>query len=106
MRANDTNVLVRLATQDDDRQVAAAEAFVAGGRGFLISCRSRPAVEMFLDQQNLVVKDSDTVASALESYRKRRALGLPGLGGRSQAGHLPLGTFDHALSKLDSVQKL
>ena len=31
MRAVDTNVLVRLATRDDARQTAAAEAFVAAG---------------------------------------------------------------------------
>ena len=31
MRAVDTNLLVRLATRDDPRQTAAAEAFVAGG---------------------------------------------------------------------------
>jgi len=31
MRAVDTNVLVRLATRDDAKQVAAAEAFIAKG---------------------------------------------------------------------------
>ena len=31
MRAVDTNVLVRLATRDDAKQVAAAEAFIAPG---------------------------------------------------------------------------
>jgi len=31
MRAVDTNVLVRLVTRDDARQLAAAEAFVASG---------------------------------------------------------------------------
>lgn len=31
MHAVDTNVLVRLAVQDDAKQVAAAEAFVANG---------------------------------------------------------------------------
>ncbi|MFP5284626.1 MAG: PIN domain-containing protein, partial [Thermoanaerobaculia bacterium] len=31
MRAVDTNVLVRLITRDDDKQTAAAEAFVASG---------------------------------------------------------------------------
>ena len=31
MRAVDSNVLVRLVTRDDPRQVAAAEAFVARG---------------------------------------------------------------------------
>lgn len=31
MRAVDTNVLVRLVTRDDERQVASAEAFIAKG---------------------------------------------------------------------------
>ena len=31
MRAIDTNVLVRLIARDDDKQVAAAESFVARG---------------------------------------------------------------------------
>ena len=126
MRAIDTNVLVRLATHDDDRQVAAAEAFVAGGAWVshlvlvetiwvLTSLYGRiprqlaTAVEMFLDHQSLVVQDSGTVAAALERYRKKPALGFSDclvLEVARKAGHLPLGTFDHELSKLEGAQKL
>ena len=43
MRAVDTNVLVRLATRDDVKQVAAAEVFLASGGGFLTWYWSRPS---------------------------------------------------------------
>jgi len=126
MRAIDTNVLVRLATQDDDRQVAAAEAFVAPGAWVshvvlvqatwvltsiygLIPRQLATAIEMFLDHQNLVVQDPGTVAAALDRYRKKPALVFSDcliLEVARKAGHLPLGTFDHELSKLDGAQKL
>ena len=126
MRAVDTNVLVRLVARDDAKQVAAAEAFVASGAwvshlvlveaiGVLTSVyglspgKTATAVEMFLNHQNLAVEDSDTVAAALEHYRKKQALGFSdclALEVARKAGHLPLGTFDHELSKLDGVQKL
>ena len=126
MRAIDTNVLVRLATHDDPKQLAVAEAFVAGGAWVshlvlvetiwvltsiygLIPRQLATAVEMFLDHQSLVVQDPGTVAAALERYRKKPALGFSDclvLEVARKAGHLPLGTFDHELSKLDGAQKL
>ena len=126
MRAVDTNILVRLATRDDAKQVAAAEAFVASGAWVshlvlveatrvltsvygLTPEQIAPAVEMFLDHQNLAVQDPDTVAAALEHYRKKHALGFSDclvLEVARKAGHLPLGTFDHELSKLEGAQKL
>src|SRR5215831_16402298 len=126
MRAIDRNILVRLATRDDDRQVEAAEAFVESGAWVshlvlveaiwvltsvygLIPSQLATAVEMFLDHQNLVVQDSGTVAAALERYRKKPALGFSDclvLEVARKAGHLPLGTFDHDLSKLDGAQRL
>ncbi len=126
MRAIDTNVLVRLATHDDDRQVAAAEAFVAGGAWVshlvlvetlwvltsiygLMPRQLTTAVEMFLDHQSLVVQDPGTVAAALERYRKKPTLGFSDcliLEVARKAGHLPLGTFDHELGKLDGAQQL
>lgn len=126
MRAVDTNVLIRLVTRDDDRQVAAAEAFVAKGAWIshlaLVEAvwvltsvyglgpgKITTAVEMLLSHQNLTVQDSDTVAAALEQYRKKQALGFSDclmLEVARRAGHLPLGTFDRELSKLDGAQKL
>jgi predicted nucleic-acid-binding protein len=94
MRAVDTNVLVRLATRDDAKQVAAAEAFVAKGAWVphlvlaetmwvLTAVYDRSpteiatAVEMFLNHRDLTLQDADAVAAALEHFRKRPRLGLP-----------------------------
>ena len=126
MRAVDTNVLVRLATRDDPRQVAAAEAFVANGAWVpqialveavwvLISVYGRrpreiaTAVDMLLRHQYLTIQDSETVVAALELYRKKPALDFSDclvLEVARKAGHLPLGTFDRDLGKLDAAQRL
>jgi predicted nucleic-acid-binding protein len=126
MRAVDTNVLVRLVTRDHPRQVQAAERFV--GRGAWVShlvlaetvwvltavyglgpADIGTAVEMLLSHKDLTVQDSDVVATALERYRLRPGLGFSDclvLEVARKAGHLPLGTFDRALSKLDGAQRL
>jgi predicted nucleic-acid-binding protein len=126
MRAVDTNVLVRLATRDDAKQTAAAEAFVAAGAWVpqivlveamwvLVSVydlgpeKIATAVEMFLSHRDLTIQDADTAEAALEQFRKRPALGFSDcliLEVARKAGHLPLGTFDRDLSKLDGTQKL
>lgn len=126
MYAVDTNVLVRLATRDDAKQVAAAEAFVAKGAWVphlvlaetmwvLASVYDRgpaeiaTAIEMFLNHRDLTLQDADAVAAALEHFRKRPRLGFSDclvLEVARKAGHLPLGTFDRELGKLDGAQKL
>ena len=126
MRAVDTNVLVRLATRDDTQQTAAAEAFVAAGAWVsqlvlmeamwvLVSVydlepeKIATAVEMLLNHRDLTIQDADTVEAALGQFRKRPALGFSDcliLEVARKAGHLPLGTFDRDLSKLDGAQKL
>ena len=126
MRAVDTNVLVRLITRDDSRQVAAAETFIATGAWVshlvlaeaswvLMSVYDRgpdeiaTAVEMLLNHQHLTMQDADIVAAAVERFRKRPAPGFSDclvLEVARKAGHLPLGTFDRDLSKLDGVERL
>ena len=126
MRAVDTNVLVRLVTRDDARQVAAAEAFVARGAWVphlalveatwvLTSVYDRgpaeiaTAVEMLLNHQHLTLQDLEAVAAAVEHFRKRPALGFSDclvLEVARKAGHLPLGTFDRDLGKLEGVEQL
>lgn len=126
MRAVDTNVLVRLATRDDAKQVAAAEAFIAKGAWVphLVLAEAMwvlasvydvgpadiaTAVEMFINHRDLTVQDADAVGSALEHFRKRPALGFSDclvLEVARKAGHLPLGTFDRELGKLDGAQRL
>lgn len=126
MRAVDTNVLVRLTTRDDARQTAAAENFVADGAWVsqlvlmeamwvlasvydLKPDRIATAVDMLLQHKDLTIQDSDVVAAALERFRERPALGLSDclvLEVARKAGHLPLGTFDRDLGKVEGTQKL
>jgi predicted nucleic-acid-binding protein len=126
LRAVDTNVLVRLVTRDDAKQVAAAEAFVGNGawvsslalaeatRVLETVYERKPseiaaAVEMLLSQKNLVVQDAEAAANALEGFRRRPALGFSDclmLEVARKAGHLPLGTFDRNLAKLEGAEKL
>jgi predicted nucleic-acid-binding protein len=126
MRAVDTNVLVRLVTRDDRKQVAAAESYVSKGAWVstlvlveatwvltavyeLSHAEIATAIEMLLHHRDLTLQDSDTVAAALEQYRSRPALGFNDclvLEVARKAGHLPLGTFDRDLSKLDGAEGL
>jgi predicted nucleic-acid-binding protein len=126
MRAVDTNVLVRLATRDDARQVAVAEAFIATGAwvSHLVLVEAMwvlasvyalglsalaTAVEMFLNHRDLSLQDADVVAAALAHFRKRPKLGFSDcvvLEVARKAAHVPLGTFDRELSKLDGAQRL
>ena len=126
MRAVDTNVLVRLLARDDPTQVAAAEAFVREGAwvSHLVLMEAvwvlesvyevKPealagALEMLLDHTHLSVQDGDVVAAALAHYRARAGLGFADcliLEVARKAGHLPLGTFDRDLARLDGAQRL
>ena len=126
MRVVDTNILVRLATRDDAKQVAAAEAFIATGAWVshlvlaeamwvlasvydLSPAAIATAVELFLNHRDLSLQDADVVAAALVHFRKRPRLGFSDclmLEVARKAGHLPLGTFDRELSKLDGAQRL
>jgi predicted nucleic-acid-binding protein len=126
MRAVDTNLLVRLIVRDDPVQVEAAEAFIAAGAWVsqlvlaetiwvLDAVHERSArqlaaaIEMLLNHQQLSIQDADVVANALEHFRKRPALGFSDclvLEIARKAGHLPLGTFDRGLAKLEGAQRL
>jgi predicted nucleic-acid-binding protein len=64
---------------------------------------------MLLNHKDLTLQDSDVVSTALELFRSRPALGFSEclmLQLARKAGHLPLGTFDRALGKVDGTQKL
>ena len=126
MRAVDTNVLVRLATRDDDKQVAVAEAFVEKGAWIshlalaemtwvlsavyhLEHADIATAIEMLLNHEHLTVQDADVAAVALDHYRRRPTLGFSDclmLEIARKAGHLPLGTFDQSLSRLEGAARL
>jgi predicted nucleic-acid-binding protein len=124
MRAIDTNVLVRLVTADDVKQAAAAERFIEAGAwaSLLVLAETiwvldtvyerQPeqiieSIEMLLDHEQVALQDADLVAEALAHYRKRPSLGFSDclvLEMARKAGHLPLGTFDRDLGKLDGAQ--
>ena len=126
MRAVDTNVLVRLVTRDDRKQTAAAESFVSKGAWVstlvlveatwvftavyeLTHAEIATAIDMLLHHQDLTLQEPDSVAAALEQYRNRPALGFADcmiLAAARKAGHLPLGTFDRNLAKLDGAEGL
>ena len=126
MRAVDTNVLVRLIVRDNPKQVEAAEAFIAKGAwvSHVVLVETTwvlesvyelnpeliaVSVEMLLNHEHLTVQDAGTVEAALEGFRARPALGFSDslvLEIARKTGHLPLGTFDKALSKVEGVQRL
>jgi predicted nucleic-acid-binding protein len=126
MHAVDTNVLVRLITRDDAKQVAAAETFVSKGAWVsqlvltettwvldavyeLGPAEIAKAVEMLLNHRDLTVQDAEVVALALEHFLRRPVLGFSDcliLEVARKAGHLPLGTFDRHLGKRDGAEKL
>ena len=126
MRAVDTNVLVRLVVRDEADQVRAAEEFIASGAwvSHLVLAETlwvldavyertpeqiATAVDMLLNHQHLTVQDSDVVAAAIESFRRRPSLGFSDclvLEIARKVGHLPLGTFDRDFAKLDGAMRL
>ena len=126
MRAVDTNVLVRLITRGDAKQVAAAEAFVAKGAwvshlavaeatwvlATVYDCDPAAiatAVEMLLGHEHLTVQDSEAVAAAVAQFREQSRVGFSDclmVEIARKAGHTPLGTFDRDLGKIDGAQRL
>jgi predicted nucleic-acid-binding protein len=67
------------------------------------------SVEQLLNHKDLILQDREVVAAALEIFRSRPALGFTDcliLEVARKVGHLPLGTFDRHLSKIDGAEKL
>jgi predicted nucleic-acid-binding protein len=126
MRAVDTNVLVRVISRDEPVQVAAAERFTEEGAWVstlvlaeamwvlrasygLSATELCDAIEMLLNHRDFVLQDPEAVVVALELFREKPALGFSDcliIGLARQAGHLPLGTFDRNLYRLEGAHKL
>jgi predicted nucleic-acid-binding protein len=126
MRAIDTNVLVRLITRDDAGEAAATEDFIEQGawvsvvvladamwrlaRFYKLSPEDlAKAIDMLLHHRDLVIQDAEAVASALELFRAKPALGFSDcliLQLARKTGHLPLGTFDRRLAKVEGAQEI
>ncbi|HVE69911.1 MAG TPA: type II toxin-antitoxin system VapC family toxin [Thermoanaerobaculia bacterium] len=126
MVAVDTNVVVRLLTGDDADQLAVAEAAIADGawisrevvletawalRSLFGFDHAEIALALTLLLRNdwIVVEDAEIIAAAVDQYRRRPALRFADcmiLERARHAGHLPLLTFDKALSRLDGTTRL
>lgn len=126
MRAVDTNLLVRLLARDDAGQASAAETFVDNGAwvSHLVLAETlwvldavyerspaqiAKALDLLLNHKNLTLQDADVVALALAHFRARPSLGFSDclvLEIARKAGHLPLGTFDKGLAKLEGVLRI
>ena len=126
MRAVDANVLVRLIARDDPDQTVRAEAFVSASAWVSIlalaeACwvlgtvyelspaKLASAVEMLLDHHHLVLQEPEVVGQAVRLFRSKPSLGFSDcllLHMARKAGHLPLGTFDKQLAKVEGAQKL
>ena len=64
---------------------------------------------MLLNHRDLTLQDAEAVAAALEQYRAKPAVSFSDclvLEVARKAGHLPLGTFDRDLAKLDGGHRL
>jgi len=67
------------------------------------------AVAMLLHHKDLTLQDAETVTAALARFRARPALGFSDclvLEVSRKAGHLPLGTFDRRLGRIEGAQAL
>lgn len=126
MRAVDTNVLVRLITRDTEEQAETAEEFVAKGAwvSHLVLAetswvldsvydRSREeiasAVEMLLNHEHLTVQDQEVAEAALEKFKRHKRVSFSDtllLELAHKGGHMPLGTFDRDLAKLEGTEHL
>lgn len=126
MRAVDTNVLIRLLTRDDAKQVGAADTFIERGAwvsqlavaeaswvlASVYDCDAgaiATAVEMLLSHEHLTIQDAEVVAAAVAQFRRQSRLGFTDclmLEIARKAGHLPLGTFDRDLGKAAGAQRL
>lgn len=126
MRAVDTNVLVRILARDDPKQARVADEFVSAGAWVSLLALAETmwvltvvyergaaevgaSIEQLLSHKDLILQDREVVAAALETFRSRSAPGFTDcllLEIARKAGHLPLGTFDRNLSKIDGAEKL
>ena len=126
MHAADTNMLVRLVSRDNSVQLATARTFVARGvwASLLVLAETAwvlqagygfddhelaTALEMLLNHKGLSVQDADVALNAVALFKKRPALGFADcliLETARKAGHLPLGTFDRELGKIDGARRL
>ena len=108
MRSIDTNVLVRLIARDNPKQTVSAEKFILRGVwvSHLVLAETLWVLESVYDRTPVQLATVVEMLLALESFRERPRLGFSDcliLEIARKAGHVPLGTFDHALLKIDGT---
>ncbi len=126
MRAVDTNVLLRLIVRDDADQVARAEAFLAQGAWVSLPVlveavwvlksvyglgRQRIGIvlDMLVEHDRLTLQDEDVVRRACALFARERSAGFSDcliVEVARKAGHVPVGTFDKRMTRLDGTQRL
>lgn len=126
MVAVDTNLLVRIVIRDDEDQARVADHYIEKGAwvshlvlvesvwvlrtAFGFDARKlAETVEMVLGHEHFVLQDPEVVRAALELYRDRPSLGFSDcmiLEIARKAGHLPLGTFDRNLGRVEGAERL
>ena len=126
MRAVDTTVLVRLIVRDDPEQVARAEAFVEHGAWISLPVlaetvwvlksvhglnrrRIGTVVSMLVEHDRLALQDEDVVRRAHATFARERAVGFSDclvVEIARKAGHVPVGTFDGKMSRVDGAHWL
>lgn len=126
MHAADTNLIVRLIARDDAARVKRAEAFAASGAWVshvvlvevvwvLSTVYERTpdeiaaTIDVLLNHRQLTLQEPEVVAAALAEFRGRPSVGFSDcliVQTARKAGHLPVGTFDRSLGKLDGAERL
>ena len=126
MRAVDTSVLVRLIVRDDPRQVARAEAFVAQGAWIALPVlaeavrvlksvyglnrqRLGVVVGMLIEHDRLALQDEDVVRKAHSTFERERSIEFSDcliVESARKAGHVPVGTFDRKIARLEGTSKV
>lgn len=126
MRAVDTNLIVRLIVRDDANQAAAADTFIAKGAWVshlvlaealwvlesvygLEAPQLAVVVDMLLEHEDLTVQDADVVEAALRDFRRKPSPGFSDcllVAVARKASHVPVGTFDRRMAKLEDTELL
>lgn len=124
MRAVDTNVLVRLFTEDDPVQAKKAKLFMQSvawiSHIVLVETlwvlqsvydRTRQdlklVVEMLLSNESVILQEPEVIAASLTLFAENKGVSFSDclmLSLARKAGHSPLGTFDTKLAKIDGAE--
>ena len=126
MRAIDTNVLLRLIVHDDENQAQAAADFITPGawvshivlaETFWVlksvygadASQIAATAAMLLEHDQVVLQDADVIRAALSEFKSHPKADLVDcmiVATARKAGHIPVGTFDKALARIDAVASI